>query len=173
MVTSITSWPGSSDLGVEYQCRGERHSASVIFSEEEQRTQSANTIRVYSYACKITYPMDAAQVEHQLTLATEVILARLTPTVTRADIIRTITRAITIATVSTDMNDSVLTRAGYRMRSLTGSRMTGERPVLICRHRAQHAYTCWENPYRRLSHRPASNKGFYQFDVQEETSAPN
>ena len=40
----------------------------LISSEQEQRAANANTVKVYSYACKITYPMDAAHVEHQLTL---------------------------------------------------------------------------------------------------------
>ncbi len=40
----------------------------LISSEEEQHTENTNTVKVYSYACKITYPMDAAHVEHQLTL---------------------------------------------------------------------------------------------------------
>ena len=36
--------------------------------EEDQDNKPANAIKVFSYACKIAYPEEAAHVEHQLTL---------------------------------------------------------------------------------------------------------
>jgi hypothetical protein len=35
---------------------------------EDQQDKPAKAIRVFSYACKIAYPEEAAHVEHQLTL---------------------------------------------------------------------------------------------------------
>jgi hypothetical protein len=36
--------------------------------EEDQDIKLANAVKVFSYACKIAYPEEAAHVEHQLTL---------------------------------------------------------------------------------------------------------
>jgi hypothetical protein len=36
--------------------------------EEDQDNKPANVVKVFSYACKIAYPEEAAHVEHQLTL---------------------------------------------------------------------------------------------------------
>ena len=38
-------------------------------TSEKQIPEKDTTIKVYSYACKISYPMDAALVEHQMTLS--------------------------------------------------------------------------------------------------------
>ena len=38
-------------------------------ASEKQIQEKGTTVKVYSYACKISYPMDAALVEHQMTLS--------------------------------------------------------------------------------------------------------
>jgi hypothetical protein len=38
-------------------------------TSEKQIPEKDTTVKVYSYACKISYPMDAALVEHQMTLS--------------------------------------------------------------------------------------------------------
>jgi hypothetical protein len=38
-------------------------------TSEKQIPEKDITVKVYSYACKISYPMDAALVEHQMTLS--------------------------------------------------------------------------------------------------------
>jgi hypothetical protein len=42
---------------------------SSIVPPEKQIPEKDTTVKVYSYACKISYPMDAALVEHQMTLS--------------------------------------------------------------------------------------------------------
>jgi hypothetical protein len=44
-------------------------SRSSIVPPEKQIPEKDTTVKVYSYACKISYPMDAALVEHQMTLS--------------------------------------------------------------------------------------------------------
>jgi hypothetical protein len=41
---------------------------SLPTPEEDQDNKPAKAVKVFSYACKIAYPEEAAHVEHQLTL---------------------------------------------------------------------------------------------------------